>query len=238
MAASRSDEGSGDLRRDPDRLTRQTSLFEPLTRQFLHEAGLRPGMRVLDVGSGVGDVAFVAAEMVRPDGSVLGIDRAPEAVAKARARAQGRRLHHVNFIEGDLATLDLGQTFDAIVGRFVLMYCPDPVAALRRLAVHLSPGGIVAFQEYDVAAAQSLSQPDLLARAFEGADARMGSKLHATFLAAGLAAPNLRLAATGPRMLAEALETLSPAARLRAEACALDGAIVAPELVGAWSASP
>ena len=51
------------------------------------EAGIRPGMRVLDLGCGAGDVTFVAADLVGPDGSVVGVDRSPQALARAQLRA-------------------------------------------------------------------------------------------------------------------------------------------------------
>lgn len=63
------------------RLARQAELLEPSTREYFHAAGMAPGMRVLDVGSGTGEVAFLAAEFVDPSGEVLGTDIAPVAIA-------------------------------------------------------------------------------------------------------------------------------------------------------------
>jgi ubiquinone/menaquinone biosynthesis C-methylase UbiE len=51
-------------------------------------AGIRPGMLVLDLGCGAGDVAFVAAGLVGPDGHVVGVDRSPEALPRAWLRAE------------------------------------------------------------------------------------------------------------------------------------------------------
>jgi SAM-dependent methyltransferase len=72
------------------------------TRMLLQAAGIGSGMRVLDLGSGTGDVAFVAAELVGPAGEVVGIDSSPEAVATAKARAQQRALGNVRFVVGDI----------------------------------------------------------------------------------------------------------------------------------------
>ena len=69
-----------------DRLTVQARLIDPITRQFFVEAGVAPGMRVLDVGSGAGDVAFLVAGLVGPAGEVVGTDRSAAALAAARAR--------------------------------------------------------------------------------------------------------------------------------------------------------
>jgi ubiquinone/menaquinone biosynthesis C-methylase UbiE len=69
--------------RELERLRRQAQLVNPITRQYLVEAGIEAGMHVLDVGSGAGDVAFLAAELVGPSGQVVGVDRSPDALALA-----------------------------------------------------------------------------------------------------------------------------------------------------------
>src|SRR5262249_44363889 len=94
------------------------------------EAGLTAGMRVLDVGSGSGDVSFLAADLVGPDGYVLGVDRSSAAVERARTRAIRRNLVNIAFQIGDPAAMQFETQFDAIIGRFVLMYQDDPVASL------------------------------------------------------------------------------------------------------------
>jgi cyclopropane fatty-acyl-phospholipid synthase-like methyltransferase len=75
------------------RLERQAVYFRDLTEDVLRGAGLAPGMHVLDVGCGVGDVSMLAATMVGAAGSVLGMDRSPESldVARRRAAAAGHR---------------------------------------------------------------------------------------------------------------------------------------------------
>jgi ubiquinone/menaquinone biosynthesis C-methylase UbiE len=66
-------------------------MYEAFTRQLFHEAGLLPGMRVLDVGCGGGDVALLPSEFVGPTGEVVGIDRAACAIVRATARAESQR---------------------------------------------------------------------------------------------------------------------------------------------------
>src|SRR5262245_65624150 len=78
----------GHSTRELDRLSTQGRLLEPLTRQLFREAGIGPGMRVLDVGSGAGDVAFLAADLVGDTGEVIGMDRSEAALDVARARAK------------------------------------------------------------------------------------------------------------------------------------------------------
>lgn len=84
------------------RLEAQGAAMAPATRMIFAEAGIQPGMRVLDLGCGAGDAAFVAAGLVGPDGSVVGVDRSPEALARARLRAEQRGLTQVQFVEGDI----------------------------------------------------------------------------------------------------------------------------------------
>src|SRR5215472_8935858 len=84
-----------------DRLSRQARAFEPFTRQLFQEAGITTGMRVLDVGCGSGDVAFLATDLVGPSGEVIGADRADAAVNRATARALARDIGNVRFLEGD-----------------------------------------------------------------------------------------------------------------------------------------
>ncbi|WP_394827564.1 class I SAM-dependent methyltransferase [Pendulispora albinea] len=139
-----------------NRLARQGAALAPATRMLLQAAGIGPGMRVLDLGCGAGDVSFAVAELVGPTGSVLGIDRSPEAVVSAKARAKAAGLDAVTFVEGDIHQPAPDGPFDAIVGRLVLMYVPDPAAVLATQATQLRPGGLVAPIEFDMRIAGSL----------------------------------------------------------------------------------
>ncbi|HEV8653784.1 MAG TPA: class I SAM-dependent methyltransferase [Actinomycetes bacterium] len=180
-----------------ERLNRQGRVLAPATRTILQTAGIRLGMRVLDLGSGTGDVAFVAAELVGPAGEVVGIDRSPAAVATAQARAQQRALGNVRFVVGDIHEAAPGGPFDAIVGRLVLMYVPDPAVVLRTQAALLRPGsgGVVAPIEFDLGSARSLPPTPLvhqmlawLADTFQRAsiEPSLGARLWATLQQAGL----------------------------------------------------
>src|SRR5688572_8662977 len=124
----------GHSRRELERLTSQARLIEPITREFFSAAGIVSGMRVLEVGSGSGDVAFLCATLVGDQGSVVGIDRAPAAVAAARQRAEARSLRNVSFLEGDPTGFAFDERFDAVVGRYVLLFQADVARILRRLA--------------------------------------------------------------------------------------------------------
>ncbi len=150
--------GSGVGEDEAGRLEIQGRALAPATRMILAEAGIRPGMRVLDLGCGAGDVAFVAAGLVGPDGSVVGVDRSPDALARARLRAGQRGLAQVQFVEGDVNEPAPGGPFDAIVERLVLWTVPDPAALLRRQAAVLRPGGLVVPIEVDLSTIRSLPE--------------------------------------------------------------------------------
>jgi len=186
------------------RLGRQAKLVDPMTRRFFESAGIGPGMRVLDVGSGAGHVSFILADLVGPQGQVVGVDRAPAALKTATGRVEAAGLRHVSFLEGDPATMAFDAPFDAVAGRYVLMFQPDPVAMLRGVARHVHPRGIVVFHEPDWVGARSHPVVPLYERTWRwiwetiernGVDGRMGIKLHATFVAAGLPAPMVALEA-------------------------------------------
>ena len=87
------------------RLATQARLIDPITRLFLIEAGIGNGMRVLDVGSGAGDVAFLAANLVGLAGQVVGVDRSASALARARTRAEEQSLNNVTFRESELSAI-------------------------------------------------------------------------------------------------------------------------------------
>ncbi len=184
-----------------ERLTTQAKLLEPFTRRVFEQAGIGSGMKVLDVGSGPGDVAFLVAEMVGPEGKVTGTDRAPQAVEKASERAASLGYSNVTFVQGDPTGLTFEHPFDAVVGRFVLMYYPNPVETLRQLVRHLRPGGVIAFQESDHNSARSFPRTPLWERLvgltgkaleLSGAEPRMALKLYPAFIAAGLPAPAMQ----------------------------------------------
>ena len=191
---------------ETERLIRQARIYDGLTRRLFTEAGIGNGMKVLDIGSGAGDVALLVAELVGPDGYVIGVDVNAEILARARARARETGLANVEFIAGDARTLDLPDDFDALVGRLVLMYMADPAAALNHLTGRLRPGGIVAFEEADLTLYRSLAHAktplvnqlcEWLLEAFErsGAHMEMGVDLYRTFVRAGLPEPALHLEA-------------------------------------------
>ena len=92
-----------DTSAEHERLIRQASVLEPFTERLFRDAGIGLGQRVLDVGSGVGDVALLAARIVGSSGAVVGVERDPATLAAARARVAKAGYENVSFIETDIA---------------------------------------------------------------------------------------------------------------------------------------
>jgi ubiquinone/menaquinone biosynthesis C-methylase UbiE len=177
-------------------------LLEPFTRQLLSEAGLGPGMRVLDVCSGAGELALLARDIVGPGGHVTGFDPAAQAVAYASDRAAFRGLNNVDFVQAEFDDLPFAAEFDAIIGRVVLAYRRDPVRDLRALARCGKPGGLLVFQEFDHLSGRTIPPAarieeirHWMIEAFEraGIDLQMGPRLYTAFQSAGLPPPRMRL---------------------------------------------
>jgi len=103
---------------------------------------LRPGERVLDLGSGAGTDSLVAAQMVGPRGLVTGIDMTPEMVAKARRSAAEMGAAQVEFVEGEAERLPLADaSFDVVISNGVIDLIPDKDAVFAELFRVLAPGG-------------------------------------------------------------------------------------------------
>jgi len=194
----------GHSERELDRLQAQARLIDPVTRRFFHDAGVGPGIRVLDVGSGAGDVAFLVADLVGDSGEVVGADRVAAALETARTRAAARSLRNVSFRVGDPAEMTFERPFDAVVGRYVLQFQQNPAAMLRKLAAQVRPGGVVVFHELDWGGVASFPPAPTFDRCcrwgretlrLHGTETRMGIKLYSTFVAAGLPPPRMRLEA-------------------------------------------
>jgi ubiquinone/menaquinone biosynthesis C-methylase UbiE len=189
---------------EAERLRLQARMFAPYTARFLEDAGISAGMKVLDVGTGAGDVALLAAGVVGPEGAVVGIDFNTELIQTARARATAARCEYVSFVVGDAASAELDRGFDAVVGRCVLFFAREPAVLVRRLTGCLRDGGIVAFQEPANAtlAPMSLPRSQLLERMWgwiletyrrAEMDLYMGLRLRSIFAEAGLTAPAMHL---------------------------------------------
>jgi SAM-dependent methyltransferase len=189
-----------------ERLIRQARIFNPFTERLFRNAGVVRGQRVLDIGSGVGDVAMLVAEMVGPTGEVVGVERDANTVTKARSRVAEAQLQNVSFLAADVSQIareGSGKPFDAVVGRLILEYLPDPGAVLRSLSRLVRPGGVIVFQDCYWAPLLQLTAglplwakcASLICQTFErfGANMDMEHRLYQAFLDALLPTPQVMI---------------------------------------------
>jgi len=193
----------GSTSAEHERLIRQAAIFNPLTERFFRDAGVSRGQCVLDIGSGLGDVSMLVASVVGPMGRVVGVDSDPSIIAKAKDRIAEARVQNVNFIECDVGHVPSGELFDAIVGRLILQFLPDPGAVVGSLVKSLRPGGVLAVQDacwgpfLQLSAVLPLRSKcaTLIYQAFQrsGANMDMEFVLYRTFQEAGLPPPRMRI---------------------------------------------
>ncbi len=214
---------------ETNRLIEQSRIYGESTKRLCEQAGIVEGMRVLEIGSGAGDVAIMLSELVGETGQVIGVDINPTILESARQRVMEIGIDNIEFLAGDGREIVFEEKFDAIIGRFVLMYMSDPTAALAKLISHLKPEGIVAFQEPEYTLYPAFKHPDtplinqLISWILDvfhrsGAHLNAGLGLYRIFIDAGLPAPEMHLQSpiggegnwSGYRYMATIFESLLP----------------------------
>jgi ubiquinone/menaquinone biosynthesis C-methylase UbiE len=156
---------------------------------------LRPGLRVLDVGSGPGTITVDLARRVAP-GDVIGVDAADDIVAQATALAEQEGVANATFRSGSAYALEFDDdTFDIVHAHQVLQHLADPVAALKEFRRVTKPGGLIAARDVDYGGTViSPSSPglELWSRTYDtvhrsnGGDPEAGRALKRWALEAGL----------------------------------------------------
>jgi SAM-dependent methyltransferase len=195
---------------ETQRLQTQGRLFAESSGRLLRLAGIQPGMRVLDIGCGAGDVTMQIASIVGESGQVTGVDTDAALLAVARERAKDGGLGNVIFEHADVPHISLDGHVDAIAGRMVLVHLDNPAAALSKMRRLLRPGGVMTFQEVRLSSLRSIPPVPLLAQCLEwslqafhasGRDPDTGQRLLSIFGDAGLPVPQMMAAiptARGP----------------------------------------
>jgi ubiquinone/menaquinone biosynthesis C-methylase UbiE len=207
------------------RLDRQSASIESATRLLLRASGIEPGMRVLDLGTGIGHVAMLIAERVGPKGRVVGIDNSTKLLDVAALRAAAHP--QLRFVDGDVRHWRDDAPFDAVVGRLILFHMADPLGVLRHHTAALRPGGLLLALDFDLRASRAEPAVPLIDEALgwvdavfrqAGASPAIGTRLAWLLAEAGLAdvqgfgiqgylAPGDR---RGPALLSGVVRTLAP----------------------------
>jgi SAM-dependent methyltransferase len=149
-------------------------LYGPGTRRVLLDAGLRPGMRVADLGCGVGMVTALLGDLVGPWGHVVGIDASAAQLEQARQRLSPGTTN-ISFVEASATGTGLApESFDLVYCRFLLIHLLEPERALSEMWALLRPGGILVCEDGDLTSAGS--QPPSALGAFADLWGRLGPK--------------------------------------------------------------
>ena len=188
--------------REHRRLALQGSILNPFTEQLLRRAGVAGGMRVLDIGCGVGELSLMAAGLVGYQGRVTAIDVDEMALSTAQGRAQELGVSNISFVHCAADDHPTGHEYDAVIGRHILIHTPNPLSILQSAARALRSGGVAVFQEFDFSVvhpaypASPLREQvlrvfrEFFCRATQGA---VGSMLFHLFLEAGFSTPDCRV---------------------------------------------
>ena len=174
-------------------------LYGPGTRRVLLDAGIQRGMRVADLGCGIGMVTGLLSELVGPSGHAIGVDVSRAQLAEAHAHLNGRGAN-TSFVEA--SAMDTGlprESFDLVYCRFLLIHLPDPSRALREMRALLKPKGILVCEDGDLTS--SGSEPPSALGAFadlwgrlgpkRGVDYTLGRRLYHMVAAAGFQVPQI-----------------------------------------------
>src|SRR5918998_2693289 len=183
-------------RQGADRLRILNRVKWPTTEPLLEAAGLRAGMRCLDVGCGGGDVTLKMAVLVGTEGHVVGVDRDPSILQLARQEAEDRGLP-VTFRRLEAEDLSEESAYDLVFSRYLLSHLPRPQRVLEAMVRAARPGGRLVLEDvyfpghvcYPPSAAldRFVELYQAVARTKEGGDAAIGVRLLGMALEAGLA---------------------------------------------------
>lgn len=187
-----------------ERLRIVQNVHGPDTERLLLRAGLAQGMKVVDIGCGIGIITCWMAEHVGPTGAAYGIDISPDQIVLARREAERRKLKNVHFsIARAEATGLPRESFDLVFCRFLLMHIAHPLDALWEMCHLVRPGGLLVCEEGDFASPFCEPPSPAFDRCFElyrtlgkqrEADFRIGLKLYRMFLEIGMPSPEVALA--------------------------------------------
>jgi SAM-dependent methyltransferase len=128
------------------------NIGEEITRKLIESAGIKLGMRIMDLGCGNGNVSFLLSGYVGPDGIVVGVDANETAIKDAIGKSVEDGISNTNFFVEDITKGFKNEysDFDAIIVRRVLMYLQNPVETITKATKCLKPNGVFLVQENDL----------------------------------------------------------------------------------------
>ena len=142
------------------RLEMQATLFEPLTKQTLLNAGLKKGMSCIDIGCGSGSVTRLMANLVGKTGHVVGVDSDNRYLQYCNRNITSRQ--NIEFVYDDIckSKLDSGERFDIVYSRFMFHHLTDRREAVRSMKRLTKKGGTIMIQDLDHAPGSWLCYPE------------------------------------------------------------------------------
>jgi SAM-dependent methyltransferase len=178
-----------------ERLRLLSRVLEPRTRGLLDRLGIARGARCLDLGCGGGDVTLALAELVGPEGEVVGVDIDETKLVLAREEATAAGVSNVDYRRAAVDDVDPDGSFDVVYSRFLFSHLQDSAGALQRMTDAARPAGVVAAEDVDYGGCFCYPENtayrrscELYTRAGEarGVDPTIGRRLPALFVDAGL----------------------------------------------------
>lgn len=185
------------------RLNLLHQVYGPGTERWLSDLGLAQGMRVADLGCGVGTVSLWMAQKVGPSGSVVCVDNSAQQLALAKLKAQENGNGNMTFVEASADHVELpDESFDLVYCRFLLDHLENPQAALAEMRRLLRPQGILATETIDLTGMATDPPDPAYSREVDymrelssvrGIDAGSGMKIHRLFRQVGFQRIEVRL---------------------------------------------
>ncbi|OGV28479.1 MAG: hypothetical protein A3E88_05065 [Legionellales bacterium RIFCSPHIGHO2_12_FULL_35_11] len=135
---------------DLERMTMLGSIYNPFCYNFLLKSGLKPGLKVADIGCGPGNVTLWLSEQVGSTGKIIGVDHSGEQLELLNKIILEKEIHNVSTYKIDIYNIDqIQESFDIIFCRFLFIHLSQPLVAIQKLHSLLKPGGCLIMAELD-----------------------------------------------------------------------------------------
>jgi ubiquinone/menaquinone biosynthesis C-methylase UbiE len=184
------------LKEEMTRLQTQAEEFSSSTEESMMKLGIKPDMKVVDIGCGTGSVSFMISPMVGELGQVVGVDSNQYAINYCNEIARSQGILNAKFIISDATNLDFeSHTFDVSYSRFLFQHVKDASQALREMVRVTKPGGVVMVEDCDLFTWLLYPKNESVSKLWHwyesiqlerGTDPEIGRKLYAMFLDEGL----------------------------------------------------